>query len=111
MNTNKTSSLAFCILMDLIGMATYSIPVLGEIGDVFWAPISALIFFKMFGGWKGAVGGIFNFIEELLPGTDIIPSFTLMWLCKISGKQRNRPCRCIRTKNERLSRRTAFYFR
>jgi len=66
--------------MDLIGMATYSIPVLGEIGDVFWAPISALIFFKMFGGWKGAVGGIFNFIEELLPGTDIIPSFTLMWL-------------------------------
>ena len=80
MNTSKTSSLVFCILMDLIGMATYSIPVLGEIGDVFWAPVSALIFFRMFGGCKVAVGGIFNFIEEFLPGTDIIPSFTLMWL-------------------------------
>ena len=73
-------SLFFCILMDIVGYATYSIPVLGEIGDVIWAPLSAMIFFRMFGGWKGAVGGVFNFIEEILPGTDFIPSFTLMWL-------------------------------
>ena len=80
MNINKISSLLFCIIMDVIGWATYAVPVLGEIGDVIWAPISALIFFRMFGGWKGAVGGVFNFIEEILPGTDFIPSFTLMWL-------------------------------
>lgn len=66
--------------MDLIGYATYSIPFFGEIADLFWAPISSLIFFMMFGGWKGALGGVFNFVEELLPGTDFIPSFTLMWL-------------------------------
>jgi hypothetical protein len=66
--------------MDLVGYATYSIPLFGEIGDILWAPVSAVIFYKTFGGWKGAFGGIFNFVEELLPGTDFIPSFTIMWL-------------------------------
>ena len=65
--------------MDLIGYATYAIPFLGEFADIIWAPISAIIFFISFGGWKGALGGIGNFIEEILPGTDFIPSFTIMW--------------------------------
>jgi hypothetical protein len=65
--------------MDLVGFATYSIPLLGEFGDILWAPISSVIFFLTFGGWKGAMGGVFNFIEEILPGTDFIPSFTLMY--------------------------------
>lgn len=76
---SRRPSLIFCILMDLIGMSTYVIPVFGEVADFIWAPISAIIFFISFGGWKGAVGGIGNLIEELLPGTDIIPSFTIMW--------------------------------
>ena len=79
MTRHKLVTLIFCILMDIIGYATYSIPILGEIGDIIWAPLSAIIFFRMFGGWKGAVGGVFNFIEEILPGTDFIPSFTIMW--------------------------------
>src|SRR5258705_8355261 len=75
----KQPSLIFCILMDVTGYATYAIPVFGEIGDVVWAPISAIIFMAAFGGWKGALGAIGNFIEEILPGTDFIPSFTIMW--------------------------------
>lgn len=82
---NKPSLLA-CILMDIAGYATYALPGLGEFGDIVWAPVSALIFYKMFGGWKGAMGGIFNFIEELLPGFDFIPSFTIMWIMKYAGK-------------------------
>ena len=78
----KTATLLFCILMDLIGYATYSIPFLGEFGDLLWAPISAVIFYKTFGGWRGAFGGIFNFVEELLPFTDFVPSFTIMWLLR-----------------------------
>ena len=74
-----STSLVFCVLMDLIGYATYAIPGFGEFGDIIWAPVSALIFYKTFGGWKGAFGGLFNFIEEILPGTDFIPSFTIMW--------------------------------
>ena len=75
----RQPSLVFCLVMDLIGYATYAVPFLGEFADIVWAPISAIIFFITFGGWKGALGGIGNFIEELLPGTDFIPSFTLMW--------------------------------
>jgi hypothetical protein len=75
----RSPSLIFCLIMDLIGYATYAIPVFGEIADIFWAPLSAIIFFATFGGLKGVLGGIGNFIEEILPGTDFIPSFTIMW--------------------------------
>jgi hypothetical protein len=74
--------------MDLMGYATYAIPFLGEIADIVWAPLSALIFFVTFGGWKGVLGGIGNFIEELLPGTDFIPSFTIMWFIQHSKRKR-----------------------
>src|SRR2546423_3771003 len=69
-------SLGACLVMDLIGSATVMIPFFGEI---IWAPISALIFWKMFGFRKGFFGGIFSFIEELIPGIDFIPTFTIMW--------------------------------
>jgi hypothetical protein len=83
--------------MDLIGYASYSIPFLGEFADIIWAPISAIIFFVTFGGWKGALGGIGNFIEELLPGTDFIPSFTIMWfLQRVGRKNANTPVRLSR---------------
>ncbi|WP_346237583.1 hypothetical protein ABDK00_000700 [Niabella insulamsoli] len=76
----KSPSLLFCIIMDAIGYLSFAIPGVGEFSDVIWAPVSAIIFAKTFGGAKGVFGGIFNFIEEALPGMDIIPSFTLMWL-------------------------------
>lgn len=83
----RQPSILLCLLFDFIGYASYSIPVLGEFADIIWAPISGLIFFMMFGGWRGAMGGVFNFIEELLPGTDFIPSFTIMWFLR-EGKNR-----------------------
>jgi hypothetical protein len=76
---NIKPSLAFCLLMDAIGLMTYSIPFLGELGDIFWAPISGIVFFLTFGGAKGAMGAIFNFAEELFPGLDFIPTFTIMY--------------------------------
>jgi hypothetical protein len=66
--------------MDIAGYATYIIPFLGEFGDLLWAPFSAFLFFKTFGGWRGVFGGMFNFIEELLPFTDFIPTFTIAWI-------------------------------
>jgi hypothetical protein len=80
MNTVKKPGLVFCIAMDIIGYASYTLPFLGEFADIIWAPVSAVIFYKTFGGWKGTFGGVFNFTEELLPGFDFIPSFSLMWL-------------------------------
>lgn len=63
--------------MDFIGSAVILIPVLGEI---IWAPISAFLFWRMFGFRKGFFGGIFSFVEELIPGLDFIPTFTIMWV-------------------------------
>jgi hypothetical protein len=72
-------SLRKCLIMDAIGMASYLIPGLGEGFDILWAPVSAFIFFRTFGGTKGLLGGVINMIEEALPGLDIIPTFTIMY--------------------------------
>jgi len=85
----KQPSLIFCILMDIIGYASYAIPGLGEFSDILWAPLSSIIFMATFGGWKGALGGVGNFIEEILPGTDFIPSFTIMWFIQNMQKKNN----------------------
>ena len=70
--------------MDAIGYFSYAIPLLGEFADIVWAPVSAIIFTISFGGWRGVMGGMFNFVEELLPGTDFIPSFTIAWMIRQS---------------------------
>jgi hypothetical protein len=80
----KTPSLAFCIAMDLVGYASYAVPLLGEFADIIWAPLSAFIFYKTFGGKVGILGGVFNFIEEIAPGLDFIPSFTIAWFMQRS---------------------------
>lgn len=90
MNQQRQVPLLLCLLLDLAGYATYAIPGLGELGDLVWAPVSAFIFYRLFGGWKGAAGGLFNFVEEILPGTDFIPSFTLMWLWQAWAAKRGR---------------------
>jgi hypothetical protein len=79
-------NLVFCLLMDLIGCASYIIPGLAEFIDIVWAPISAYIFYKTFGGRVGQIGAVINFIEEIVPGTDIIPSFTIAWFYQKNTK-------------------------
>lgn len=72
--------LAISILLDLIGMLSFVIPFVGEFGDVVWAPLSGWIMTRMYKGTTGKIAGAVTFIEEILPGVDIIPSFTLMWI-------------------------------
>ena len=75
-------NIAVCILMDLVGMATYFFPGLGEFADIVWAPISGYIFYKLFGGRFGIIGGTLDFLEEIIPFTDVIPSFTIAWFIR-----------------------------
>ncbi|HMO32706.1 MAG TPA: hypothetical protein PKE63_01060 [Lacibacter sp.] len=89
----RRPTLLFCLLMDLIGYASYTLPVLGEFGDLLWAPLSALIFYRTFGGRKAAFGTLFHFVEELLPGFDFIPSFTLMWIWRGAASAQPVPAR------------------
>ncbi len=76
----KYVNLVLSLLCDAIGMLTYLVPFFGEFADVVWAPIAGLILIKMYKGTVGAVGSIIVFFEELLPGLDFIPTFTLTWL-------------------------------
>jgi hypothetical protein len=85
----KKPSLLFCIVMDLIGMASLLIPSLDEWSDVLWGPVSGYIFYQRFGGLGGLLGGGFSFLEELLPYTDIIPTFTIAWYIQNKGIKNN----------------------
>ncbi|MEZ5046650.1 MAG: hypothetical protein R2831_06630 [Chitinophagaceae bacterium] len=76
---SRKPSLLLCIILDILGMLSFAIPGIGEWQDVVWAPLSAYIFYNMFGGVGGILGGAFSFIEEILPFTDIIPTFTIAW--------------------------------
>jgi hypothetical protein len=77
---NKSTLLKKGLLFDAIGMATTFIPFIGPFLDIFWAPYAAKKMTEMYQGKKGKIASIIVFIEEILPGTDIIPTFTLIWL-------------------------------
>ena len=76
----KYAKLILGIFFDLIGMMSYIVPIVAEITDVAWAPISGFILSKMYKGNIGKIAGTIDFLEELLPETDIIPTFTLTWI-------------------------------
>ena len=76
-------SLTTCIILDALGYTSYLIPVFGEVFDIIWAPISGISFFFLFGKNKfGLLGGVFAFLEELSPGLDLIPTFTIAWFIR-----------------------------
>ena len=68
------------ILYDVIGMSTAFIPVVGPFLDIIWAPYAAKKMSEMYKGKEGKLASIIVFIEEILPFSDFIPTFTLMWL-------------------------------
>ncbi|UOX33818.1 hypothetical protein LXD69_17505 [Flavobacterium sediminilitoris] len=79
-DSSKKSKLILGILFDLIGMISYIVPLFSEVIDVVWAPISGLLLVTMYKGTTGKVAGVIGFIEELLPGVDFIPTFTITWI-------------------------------
>ncbi len=80
MKNLKNKLLIRGVIYDAIGMASYSVPVAGPFLDLLWAPYAAKKMSEMYPGKKGKIASVIVFIEEILPGTDIIPTFTLMWL-------------------------------
>lgn len=70
----KYKKLIASIILDVIGFFTI-IPL-----DIVWAPISGYLMTKMYKGNKGKIAGIVSFIEEIIPFSDIIPTFTIMWI-------------------------------
>lgn len=84
----KMTRLLSGLLFDGIGMISFVIPGIGEFSDVVWAPIAGLIMAKMYAGRVGKVAGALTFLEEIIPFTDVIPSFTLTWMYTYWYKKR-----------------------
>lgn len=80
MKKNKYKLLRTGILMDLAGMVTMFIPLIGPFLDILWAPYAAKKMSEMYDGNQGKIASAIVFIEEILPGLDFIPTFTLMWI-------------------------------
>jgi hypothetical protein len=76
----KYKKLVLGVLLDGIGMLSLALPGLGEFLDLIWAPVAGWLMVRMYPGRKGRIAGVIAFLEELLPGLDVIPSFTLMWV-------------------------------
>ncbi len=79
--------LVLSLLFDAVGMLSFMVPGVGEFSDVIWAPVSALLLYKMYKGVEGKIGGTISFFEEIIPGLDIIPTFTLTWVYKFLIKK------------------------
>lgn len=64
------------VIIDTVGSSSYAIPVLGDVGDLFWAPMQSYMINTMYKTpWLTTLG----FLEEILPFTDFIPTATLGW--------------------------------
>ena len=74
----KYKLLLLGILFDGIGMLSLLMPGIGEFTDLIWAPIAGWLMTRMYKGNPGKIAGFIAFIEEIVPGLDVIPSFTLM---------------------------------
>ncbi len=80
MEINKKKLLVKGVIYDAIGMASATVPLVGPFLDLAWAPYAAKKMTQMYPGKKGKLASVIVFLEEILPFSDIIPTFTLMWL-------------------------------
>ena len=77
---SKYKKLLLSILFDAMGYVSFIIPGIGEFTDIIWAPLSAWLMMKIYKGNTGKIAGTISFIEEILPGIDVVPTFTLTWI-------------------------------
>lgn len=76
--TPDVGKLLICLAIDFVGSSSELIPILGEFTDIVTAPLAATLLQSQFGGSKAVF--FFEFAEEILPFTDIIPFATLCWV-------------------------------
>lgn len=77
---NKYKKLLLGLLFDAIGMLSFALPFIGDFSDIIWAPLAGWLMTRMYKGKAGQAAGILTFVEEIIPGLDIVPTFTIMWL-------------------------------
>ena len=78
--SKKYKNLLLSLLFDAIGMVSFVIPGIGEFSDIVWAPLAGWLMTKLYKGRVGQAAGLITFAEELIPGMDVVPTFTLTWI-------------------------------
>ncbi len=86
---SKYIKLILSVLLDGIGIISYFFPQVGELIDVVWAPLSTYILLKMYKNKVAKYTAVLGFVEELLPFTDIVPTFTITWVLSNFDKEKN----------------------
>ena len=76
-NKTKKIKLISAIIIDLVGLSSYFIPVVGESLDWVWGPISGVLIFMLFRNRTKMA--IFGAVEEAIPFTDFIPTAFIAW--------------------------------
>ena len=85
------------LALDLLGNASYVGYLLGpgavatESSDAIFAPIQALWLVAAYKGWRSIPIAIFGGLEELAPGTDMIPTCTLYHIYAMREKYGEAP--------------------
>jgi len=66
------------LVIDLIGSASYLVPIVGEVADIGWAPLQVCLIMAMYDTTTPHLKYL-SFAEEILPFTDFVPSATIGW--------------------------------
>lgn len=75
-NASKSSKFFLGMCFDALGYVSFVFPLF----DVLWAPFSWYLMTQLYDGKKGKIAGVIVFIEEALPLSDVIPTFSIMWI-------------------------------
>lgn len=78
----KWVKLAICIGIDLVGSGSLGVPLIGDVLDLVTAPLTAVMLQALFANSFVTIAGL---VEEILPGTDAIPTATLAWFAEHYG--------------------------
>ena len=70
--------LLISLTIDIIGTSSELIPIVGEISDIAYAPFAAYVLRSLYGGSN--IIFALEFVEEILPFTDILPLATICWV-------------------------------
>lgn len=71
--------LFICLTIDTLGTSSEFIPFVGEITDLAYAPFASLLFKNYLFPGSNVVFAL-EFVEEILPFTDILPLATICWV-------------------------------
>lgn len=84
---SKYIKLILSLVLDIVGILSYLVPEFGELIDVIWAPLSTYILLKLYKNRVSKYTAVLGFIEEILPFTDFIPTFTITWFLSNLDKE------------------------